>query len=121
MQLHERQLIFGSVTGEMLSDRTPFINSSDLADRNLEALVATDGIDPEIASFIGHEVVPVVARKHIDVHGGGAGRIDHSAEVLMGDVSEDLSLTPFERTQMEYNGVDRRAIPTVSFDDAIDY
>ncbi|MDQ5885771.1 MAG: hypothetical protein QG628_168 [Patescibacteria group bacterium] len=60
-------------------------------------------------------VVPVIARP--DVFSKRNGWLDQTAEVVMGDITEEMSLSPFERTQAEYDGIDKRGTPVIGYDD----
>ncbi len=54
-------------------------------------------------TFDGPEVLPVFGRPDCQVR--RSVWIDHTVEVILGDVPESLSADPFERTLLEYNGV----------------
>ena len=73
--------------------------------------MAADDVD-----FDGEVVIPVFARPHVERQ-RGSGWIDHTAQVITGDVPDELSPTPFESAQMEYEGRDTRDLPSVGYDE----
>lgn len=106
--LNPRILMFGSMPGCETSIEC-FTSSETPSPADLEQDVAREGIFDCIV------VVPVYARP--DSPGTRDFGIDHSAQVVLGDVPEEMSLSAFERTLAEYNGTDRRGTPVVNFDD----
>lgn len=106
---YERRLMFGIPPDECVGDYT--LDPEELLDSD-----AVDYESGEAVAFDGEAVIPVFARPYTEERLDRNG-VDHSAEILTGDVSEGMSLDAFDRAQAEYNGVDRRATPTNSFDD----
>lgn len=93
--LNPRKLMFGSMPGELLtSDADKIRLKSDTLDASrLSGLV-------EIMESV--EVVPVFARPVIEAD--RPDYVDHSAEIVVGDVTDEMSLGAFERTVAEYEG-----------------
>ena len=106
---NERRLIFGNLPG---ADATcdPFSYDDDpITPMEARKFPVPDSI------FDGVVVVPVLARPWVETRSNGW--IDNSAEILVGDIPDTMSMTPFERTQADYNGIDTRGTPIVDFDE----
>lgn len=87
----DRKLMFGEMAG---GETVNWANRADL-----------DGVENfDLSAFGGAEVVPVVARPHVFMKPSAELMIDRSAEVVCGDVTDEMTLTPFERTQRDYDG-----------------
>lgn len=108
--LQPRRLMFGEIPGGQ-PEGDPFSYFDDP--------YAADEEDSVIA-FDGEVVIPVIARPDV-IRKRADGFVDGTAEVVVGDVTEAMSMTPFERTQADYNGIDRRGTPTVDFDEISNY
>lgn len=105
---HNRKLMFGTPPDECEGGHAP----------DFEEILDPDEVNygsDEIIAFNGETVVPVIARPYAEARLDKDG-VDHSAEIVMGDVPEGVSLDAFDRTQAEYNGLDRRATPMNSYD-----
>lgn len=89
-EMHDdRALIFGEIAG------------GETVNWSVRAELAEIGEASELP-FV--EVVPVVARPRVYMETRWTLSVDRSAQVVSGDVSEELSLDPFERTLRDYEG-----------------
>lgn len=91
--LKPRKLMFGSMPGELLTSDADKLKSDTPGASQLS------GLDEIMESVV---VVPVFARPVIGVD--RPDYIDHSAEIVVGDVTDEMSLGAFERTLAEYEG-----------------
>lgn len=114
--LYERRLMYGETLGNH-STNDPFDYS------DAPAIPASERIAPP--EDLGYEevvVVPVIASPYVEIR-SNEGWEDKTAEILFGDIPDDVVPSAFDRTQMDYNGRDNRATPVIGFDDvsSVDY
>jgi hypothetical protein len=99
---YERRIFFGSKLGQP-SDNDPYEISDDDPNLNL----CPNPTQPRLGLDDCVEVIPVFARPYARLRKNDEP-IDRSAQIITGDVSPLQMMTPYERTQAEYTGVDGR-------------